>query len=152
MISGLDEFHQNKLRCWPSKARPMTEGDEAMTNQRFEVPPRFVFHNFGKWQKKHAELHLGTEKSNIKEPSKRLPKSFWNWWFCRARFGCDLDSDSNRAMRTARETSKTQTLRNKRPFSPAGSQESILKVPKRGQSHPVIHVNEVLRLVFPKVH
>ena len=28
-------------------------------------------------------------------------------------FGCDSDADSNRAMRTARETSKTQTLRKK---------------------------------------
>ena len=33
------------------------------------------------------------------------------------RCGCDSDTDSNRAMPTARETSKTQTLRNTGPFS-----------------------------------
>ena len=34
---------------------------------------------------------------------------------CIVRFGCDLDTDSNRATPTAREISKTQTLRNKGP-------------------------------------
>ena len=34
------------------------------------------------------------------------------------RFGCDSDTDANRAMPTAHETSKTQTLRNKGPFFP----------------------------------
>ena len=32
------------------------------------------------------------------------------------RCGCDSDTDSNRAMPTARKTSKTQTLRNTGPF------------------------------------
>ena len=59
------------------------------------------------------------------------------WWHCIVRFGCDLDTDSNRAMRAARETSNTKTLRNK--SSPCG-QESVLKVPKRGQFRAAIRV------------
>ena len=50
---------------------------------------------------------------------------------------CDSDADSNRAMQTACETSKTDTLRNKGPFFPpllpVGSQELVLKVRERGQ-------------------
>ena len=53
-----------------------------------------------------------------------------NQWLCIARFGCDADTDSSRAMRTAFETSKTKTLRNKGPFLPSllhvGGQESVL--------------------------
>ena len=60
-------------------------------------------------------------------------------------FGCNADTDANRAMRTARETSKRQTLRNKGPFFfspllPVGSQELVLKVRKGGQFHAVIRV------------
>ena len=60
------------------------------------------------------------------------------------RCGCDSDTDSNRAMPTARETSKTQTLRNKGSFFPplllVGSQESVFKAPNRGQCHAAIRV------------
>ena len=55
---------------------------------------------------------------------------------------CDSDADSNRAMPTAIQMSKTQTLRNKGPFfpplPPVGSRESVLKMPTRGQFHAAI--------------
>ena len=41
---------------------------------------------------------------------------FQTQWHCIVRCGCNSDTDSNRAMPTARETSKTQTLRNTGPF------------------------------------
>ena len=41
-----------------------------------------------------------------------------SWWACIARCGCNADTDSNLAMRTARQTSKTKTLRNKALFLP----------------------------------
>ena len=61
------------------------------------------------------------------------------------RFGCNSDTDSNRAMPTARETSKAQTLRNTGPsffvaILHVGSQESVLEVPTRGQLHAAIRV------------
>ena len=58
------------------------------------------------------------------------------------RFDCGSDADSNRAMRTARETLKTQTYETKTLLSLLldGSQESVLKVPKRGQCHAAIRV------------
>ena len=64
-------------------------------------------------------------------------------WCCIVRFGCDSDTDLNRAMPMARETSKTQTLRNTGPFffpHLVGSKESVLKVPKRGQFHAATRV------------
>ena len=66
---------------------------------------------------------------------------------------------TNRAMRTACETPKTQTLRNKGPFLPHfsspffDSQESVFKAPKRGQFHAAIRVttnSERLRCVCLK--
>ena len=46
---------------------------------------------------------------------------------------CDSDADSNRAMPTACDTSKTQILRNKGPFLPHCSL-FLSAVPKRGRS------------------
>ena len=58
-------------------------------------------------------------------------------------------------MRTARETSKTQTLQNKGPFFPpllpVVSQELVLKVPKRGQFQAAIRVTTNLAICVPKV-
>ena len=66
------------------------------------------------------------------------------------RCDCDSDTDSNRATPTARETSKTQTLRNTGPFFPplllVGSKELVLKVPKQGQFHAA---KKTLRFVCP---
>ena len=65
-------------------------------------------------------------------------------WRLSGIISCDSDTDSNCAMQTACETSKTQTLRNKGPVfsptSPVGSQESVLKLPKRGQFHATVRV------------
>ena len=68
--------------------------------------------------------------------------NIWNtYWLCIARFGCDSDRDSNRALRTVRDNFKTHTSPAKqRPVCFPHFSLLVLKVPKRGQFHAVIRV------------
>ena len=70
---------------------------------------------------------------------------FGSSWHCIVRCGCDSDTDSNRAMPTARRNVKNTNIAKHRPiFLPpillVGSEDLVLKVPKRGQFHAAIRV------------